>query len=483
MSDYSFQLGSSPALPEILLAIGALALLLFGSLRNERGAGTTSLLALVLLAFAFILTVIVPSDRTLAFGDTFVWDSFAKVMKLLALLGSAAAIALAMEDMKREGVDRFEFPILIILATIGMMTMISANSLIGLYLGVELLSLPSYVIASIHRDDLRSTESGVKYFILGALSSGMLLYGASLIYGFAGSVSFEEIATALQAKKVIPVGVSFGLAFMAAGVAFKVSAVPFHMWTPDVYEGAPTPVTAFFAAAPKMAGMAMIARLFVTAFPNIVSEWQQILWFVSAASMFLGAFAAIGQTNIKRLMAYSSIANVGYALMGVVAGTEKGIGGMIVYLAVYLAMTLGAFACILAMRNGDKKFENISDLAGLGSSRPMMAAGMMVIMFSLAGIPPLGGFFGKLFVFLAAYDAGLTGLVIVGALTSVVGAYYYLRIVKIMYFDVQKEQFEPMPVNLQVVLGACSAVILLLCVVPGPLVGAAQVAAKSLWPV
>ncbi len=478
--DYSFNPWSSLALPEIVLAVGVLLVLLFGALRNERGAKTTSLLCLVLLTVAFALVAFAPSGRVLEFNNAFVWDSFAKIMKMLTLIGSAAAIALAMDHMKREGVDRFEYPILIVLATIGMMTMISANSLLGLYIGIELLSLPSYVIASIHRDNLKSTEAGVKYFVLGALSSGMLLYGASLIYGFSGSIMFTEIAKALQGTA--PLGVSFGLAFMAAGVAFKISAVPFHMWTPDVYEGAPTPVTAFFAAAPKVAGMAMVTRLFIGAFPGLTPQWQQIIWAISALSMILGAFAAIGQTNIKRLMAYSSIANVGYALMGVTAGTSDGVGGMILYLAIYLAMTLGAFACILAMRDGDRKFENINDLAGLGTTRPMMAAGLMLIMFSLAGIPPLAGFFGKLYVFLAAWKAGLLWLVIIGALTSVVGAYYYLRIIKVMYFDTATERFEAMPVNLKVILAVSCAVLLLFFLVPGPLVDAASLAAKSLWP-
>lgn len=470
------------ALPEIILAVGVLFLILFGALRNESGAETISLLALVVLAGGFLAVFALPSEHTIGFGGLIVMDAFAKIMKALTIIAAAAAISMSVDFMRHEKVDHFEFPILILLATIGMMMMISANNLLGLYLGMELLSLPSYVIASLHRENLRSTEAGVKYFILGALSSGMLLYGASLIYGFTGSLQFDQIAQAVKITGSQPsIGLIFGLCFMAAGAAFKISAVPFHMWTPDVYEGAPTPVTAFFAGAPKVAGLAMIVRLFVGALIGLLAQWQQIIYFIAAASMIIGAFGALGQHNFKRLMAYSSIGNVGYALIGLAAGSPEGISGLVLYLVMYVAMTVGTFACIIAMRKGDKTYENIYDLAGLGKTHPVWAFGLLVMMFSLAAIPPMAGFFGKLLVFMAAIKAGLLGLVIIGVLTSVVSAYYYLRIVKIMYFDEPKETFENMPLNLQVILGISSAVILFGFIFAGFVVSAADYAAGSLW--
>jgi NADH-quinone oxidoreductase subunit N len=366
-----------------------------------------------------------------------------------------------------------------VLATIGMLVMISANDLIALYLGLELQSLAAYVIASFHRDDARSTEAGLKYFVLGALSSGMLLYGSSLVYGFTGSVSFPEIAQAL-AGGAHP-GVIFGLVFIAAGLAFKISAVPFHMWTPDVYQGAPTPVTAFFASAPKMAAMALTVRVFVQAFPTITPEWQQIVVFIAIASMFLGSFAAIGQRDIKRLMAYSSIGHIGFALVGLAAGTVDGVQGVIIYMAIYLVMTLGVFACILGMRRDGVALETIDDLAGTSRTHPGFAFALAMLMFSLAGIPPLAGFFAKLYVFWAAVEAGLTVLAVLGVLASVVGAYYYLRIVKIIYFDEPKGSFEPLPVTLQGVIGVSSAFMLLFWLLPAPLVAAAGFAARSLF--
>jgi NADH-quinone oxidoreductase subunit N len=326
---------------------------------------------------------------------------------------------------------------------------------------------------------VRSTEAGLKYFVLGALSSGMLLYGASLVYGFTGTVSFPGIAAAAQHH--VGIGLIFGLVFLAAGVAFKISAVPFHMWTPDVYEGAPTPVTAFFAAAPKMAGMAMAVRVFMGAFPTIVGEWQQIIIFISIASMALGSFAAIGQRNIKRLMAYSSIGNVGYALIGLAAGTAEGVQGVVVYMTIYLAMTLGAFACILGMRRGRVMFENVDDLSGVARTHPVLAFCFAAMLFSLAGIPPLAGFFAKFYVFAAAIQAGLVTLAVIGVVTSVIGAYYYLRIVKVMYFDEPREAFEPMSAGIRVVLAVSSAVVILFGLVPAPLVSAASAAARSLF--
>jgi NADH-quinone oxidoreductase subunit N len=325
---------------------------------------------------------------------------------------------------------------------------------------------------------VRSTEAVLKYFVLGALSSGMLLYGASLVYGFTGTVSFAGIAKAASQPGL---GLVFGLVFLFAGFCFKISAVPFHMWTPDVYEGAPTPITAFFAAAPKVAGIAMIVRTAVVAFPGVLAQWQQIVVFVAIASMALGAFAAIGQRNIKRLMAYSSIGHMGFALVGLAAGTQQGVQGVLVYMAIYLAMTLGTFACILSMRRDGGMVEDIGDLAGLARTRPAMAFLLAMLLFSLAGIPPLAGFFAKFYVFLAAVQAGLFALAVIGVLASVVGAYYYLAIVKIMYFDEPAAPFEPMPRELGAMLAVTGLFNLLFFLYPGPLIEAANAAAKSLF--
>jgi NADH-quinone oxidoreductase subunit N len=468
-----------PALPEIILAVGALALILVGAIRGERSTPVVSASALVILGVALLAVLMQPAERVEALSGSFVSDAFSRFMKSLTLIASMAGIVLSTDYFRRESIDRFEFPILIVLSTIGMLMVISANDLIALYLGLELFSLSSYVIAAFHRDDVRSTEAGLKYFVLGALSSGMLLYGASLIYGFTGTVSFPAIAASLSGEA--GAGLIFGLVFVAAGLAFKISAVPFHMWTPDVYEGSPTPVTAFFSAAPKMAAMAMTVRFFVGAFPGILGQWQQIIVFISIASMALGSFAAIGQRNIKRLMAYSSIGNVGYALIGLAAGTAQGIQGVVIYMAIYLAMTLGAFACILAMRRGNTMLETIDDLSGIARTHPVLAFCFATMMFSLAGIPPLAGFFAKFYVFAAAIESGLVLLAVIGVVTSVIGAYYYLRIVKLIYFDDPREAFSPMSVGMKVVLGASSAVVLLFWLVPAPLVGAAANAARSLF--
>jgi NADH-quinone oxidoreductase subunit N len=471
----------SPALPEIILAAGALVLILVGAYRGERSSPLVNAGALALLVIALVALLLLPPGRLETFSGAFLVDGFARFMKALTLLASIAAIVMSSDFLRRQRIDRFEFPILIVLSTVGMLMLISANDLIALYLGLELLSLSSYVIASFDRDNVRSSEAGLKYFVLGALSSGMLLYGASLVYGFTGTVSFPAIAAALQGSA--GTGLILGLVFIAAGVAFKISAVPFHMWTPDVYEGAPTPVTAFFAAAPKMAAMAMAVRVFIGAFPGIVGQWQQIVIFISIASMALGSFAAIGQRNIKRLMAYSSIGNVGYALIGLAAGTVQGVQGVVVYMAIYLAMTLGAFACILAMRQQNVLFENIDDLSGLARTHPALAFCFATMLFSLAGIPPLAGFFAKLYVFAAAIEARLIGLVVIGAVLTVVGAFYYIRIVKVMYFDEPRQTFEPVPGNLRLVLAVTSAVVLLFWLpgVPSRIVGAADAAARSLF--
>jgi NADH-quinone oxidoreductase subunit N len=467
------------ALPELILAGGALVLLMLGvATRRERGE-LILWLAIILLALAGIFVASGEGTTTL-FHKSFIVDPFARTMKLLTLAGAAVALLMSVDYWRGAGGVRFEFPVLVLLATTGMLMMISANDLIALYVGLEQQSLALYVVAAFQRDSPRSSEAGLKYFVLGALSSGMLLYGASLVYGFTGSTGFDDIALAVQPSGA-NIGLIFGLVFLMAGFAFKISAVPFHMWTPDVYEGAPTPVTAFFAAAPKLAAMALTVRVLITAFPAVTMEWRQIVVFLAIASMALGSFAAIGQTNIKRLMAYSSIGHMGYALVGLAAGTTEGVQGVIIYLAIYLAMTLGTFACILAMRRDGRMVEDIDQLSGLSSTSPLMAFLLAMLLFSLAGVPPLAGFFAKFYVFLAAIHAGLYALAVIGVLLSVVGAYYYLRIVKIMYFDAPAERFEPMDTPLAAVLGVTGLFILLYFIYPAPLVAFAGAAAKSLF--
>jgi NADH-quinone oxidoreductase subunit N len=470
------------ALPEIVLAVLAMALLMLGVFRKSDASDAVTLGALLALGLAAALVIWGGEGRMEAFKGAFVIDTFARVMKVLALFGSAVALVLSVNYMKRDGSQRFEYPILILLATVGMMTMISANNLLALYMGLELQSLSLYVLAAINRDSARASEAGLKYFVLGALSSGMLLYGASLVYGFTGTTSFPQIAEHLNAHGA-GLGMVFGLVFVLAGLAFKISAVPFHMWTPDVYEGAPTPVTAFFAAAPKVAAVALITRTMVEPFGGIVGDWRQIIVFVSIASMALGAFAAIGQNNIKRLLAYSSIANMGYALVGLAAGTEQGVQGVVLYMIIYMIMTLGTFACVLAMRRKGHMVEEISDLAGLARNNKGLAFVFAMLMFSMAGIPPLAGFFAKYFVFLAAVQAGLYALAIIGVVTSVVGAYYYLRIVKIIYFDEPKEAFDAMDGEVRLVAYAAGAFTVLFVIpwIAAPVIDVAAAAAKSLY--
>jgi NADH-quinone oxidoreductase subunit N len=466
-----------PLLPEIVLGIGALALLMLGVYSHERNVVLIDAASIVLLVAAGVIVVLLPEGKLVTFDGSFVVDGFARFLKILAILGSAAAILMSIDYDKRQKQQRFEYSVLIVLSTLGMLMLISAADLIALYLGLELMSLPLYVVAASHRTSLRSTEAGLKYFVLGALSSGMLLYGASLVYGFTGTVSFAGIAhSAAEAGN----GLIFGLVFLFAGFCFKVSAVPFHMWTPDVYEG-PTPVTAFFAAAPKVAGIAMFVRVAVAAFPGITGQWQEIVAFVSIASMLLGSFAAIGQRNIKRLMAYSSIGHMGFALIGLAAGTSEGVQGVLVYMAIYLTMTLGVFAVILSMRRGERMVESIDQLAGLARTSPTMAFFLAMLLFSMAGVPPLAGFFAKFYVFLAAIKAGLYLLSVIGVLASVIGAYYYLAIVKLMYFDEPVEGFAGMPYELKVVLAVCGLFNILFFLYPGPLVGVASAAAHSLF--
>jgi NADH-quinone oxidoreductase subunit N len=467
-----------PAMPEIVLAVGAMVLILMGAFRGDRSTGAISGFAVMLLIAAGMLVAVMPAETVRTFGGSFVLDPYARYFKLLVLIGSAVTVVMSSEFLSTPDRQRFEYPVLIVLSTTGMLMLISAADLIALYLGLELMSLSLYVVAAIDRDRLKSTEAGLKYFVLGALSSGMLLYGASLIYGSTGSVTFAGISQGAVAGGI---GLTFGLVFLLAGLCFKISAVPFHMWTPDVYEGAPTPITAFFAAAPKVAAMAVFVRVATTAFPTVGAQWQQIVVFVSIASMALGSFAAIGQTNIKRLMAYSSIGHMGFALIGLASGTVDGVQGVMIYMTIYVAMTLGTFACIIAMKREEGPVENIADLAGLARTKPGVAFLLAMMMFSLAGIPPLAGFFAKFYVFLAAVNAGLYALAVIGVVTSVVGAYYYLSIVKVMYFDEPAPAFVPMRGELGVVLAVTGLFVLLFFVWPAPLVDAASAAAKSLF--
>ncbi|MEO0830576.1 MAG: NADH-quinone oxidoreductase subunit NuoN, partial [Pseudomonadota bacterium] len=416
-----------------------------------------------------------------AFGGMFVDDAFARFSKVTILLSAAAILAMSQEYMQRRGILRFEYPVLVTLAVVGMMVMVSAGDLMALYMGLELQSLSLYVVASLRRDSVRSTEAGLKYFVLGALSSGLLLYGASLTYGFAGTTLFPGILAAASEGHV-SIGLLFGLVFVAAGLAFKVSAAPFHMWTPDVYEGAPTPITAFLATAPKVAAMALFARVMHDAFGNAVGDWQQILAFLAVVSMFLGAIAAIGQTDIKRLMAYSSIAHMGYALVGLSAGTAQGVESMLIYMAIYVTMNVGTFAFILCMEREGRPVTDIAGLNMLSERDPGKALALLVLLFSLAGVPPFLGFFAKYGVLLAAVDAGLAWLAVAGVVASVIGAYYYLRIVYLMYFgDPEAVRVEtPMqPVAWTLLLGSAAAMVLGIVNLFG-VQGMAEVAAGTL---
>jgi NADH-quinone oxidoreductase subunit N len=467
------------SLPELVLAIGALVLLLAGALRGKERDGLLTELAVGVLGLALILLVVGAKAKAVVFNGLFIDDAFGRFMKVLVLLGAIVTLVMGQDFMAREKIDKFEYPILVILSSLGALLLVSASGLITLYLGLELMSLALYVMAAFHRDNLRASEAGLKYFVLGALSSGMLLYGASLLYGFAGTVDFTGIAATIAAKPSL--GVVFGLVFLMAGLAFKMSVVPSHMWTPDVYEGAPTPVTAFFATAPKMAAVAITVRVIITAFPGITTQWQQIVVFIAILSMVLGSFAAIGQTNIKRLMAYSSIGHMGFALVGLAAGTQEGVQGVAIYMAIYLTMTLGTFAAILSMRIGGRSVENVGDLMGLSKTDPAMAFFLAMMMFSLAGIPPLAGFFAKFYVFNAAIQAHLYPLAVIGVLSSVVAAFYYLRIIKFMYFDEATVAFDRPSMTLRAVLGVTSVLVMFLFAYPPLFVGAASVAAKSLF--
>ena len=468
-------------MPEFIVALGAMALMMIGVFMGDRAQKLLSYLAIAIFVVAGAV-LMMGEGRMSAFNGGFVADGFARFVKLMVLGGAVFVLIMGQGFIARARINRFEFPILVVFSVLGMMLMASAGNFLTLYLSLELQSLALYVLAAFDRDNLRSTEAGLKYFVLGALSSGMMLYGISLIYGFAGSIAFTKVAMIVQTGGV-SLGLLFGLVFLISGLAFKVSAVPFHMWTPDVYEGAPTPITAFFSASPKIAAMALFVRAMVTSFPDAIDQWRQIIIFIAILSMALGAVAAIGQNNIKRLMAYSSIANMGFILIGLASGTAQGIEGLLIYLAIYLITNIGVFACILGMRRGGHMVENISDLSGLAQTSPGYAFVFAMLMFSLAGIPPLAGFFAKFYVFLAAIRAGLYPLAVIGVVASVVGAYYYLRIVKLIYFDEPAPAFErDRDTSLGAIIAIAGIFTVFFLVGAAPLVSAAQVAAASLFP-
>ncbi len=480
ISDVSSFASLAPAYPELMLAIGSIVLLLIGVFMARGAASFTSTLGIMLLVIVSGGIVFADSEGIL-FNGGFINDAFARYMKLLVVGASAFTLLLSVSSAKEHGIAKFEYPVLVLLATLGMMVMVSANDLMSLYIGLELQSLALYVVAAMNRDSGKATEAGLKYFVLGALSSGMLLYGASLVYGFTGHTQLDLIVTAVTAE-TRSIGLIFGMVFLLAGIAFKISAVPFHMWTPDVYEGAPTPVTAFFAAAPKVAAMALLLRIVSVSFEGVTSDWQQIVIFLSIASMVLAAFAAIGQNNLKRLLAYSSIGHVGFALVGLSSGTEAGVEGVAIYMAIYVTMTVGIFAAILSLRTDKGAVETITELAGLSRKRPFVAGIIALLMFSLIGLPPLAGFFAKWHVFLAAIEQNLFVLAVIGVLASAVSAFYYLRIIKLMYFDEPVAEFAAVPRELMFVLAVSGFLVATYFVTVGsPLATAARTAAGSLF--
>ncbi|WP_298292624.1 NADH-quinone oxidoreductase subunit NuoN [uncultured Litoreibacter sp.] len=448
-------------LPEVILAVYAMAALLAGV---YTGKDKTAPLILWVTAGLFVVLAGVigfgGGGVQEAFGGAFIDDAFSRFAKVVILLSAAAILVLSQDFMARHDLLRFEYPLLVALSVVGMMMMVSAGDLMALYMGLELQSLSLYVVAALRRDSVKSTEAGLKYFVLGALSSGMLLYGASLVYGYAGTTLFSGITAAAEGG--VGLGLLFGLVFVVAGMAFKVSAAPFHMWTPDVYEGSPTPITAFFATAPKVAAMGLFARVVHDAFGAAVSDWAQIVAFLSVVSMFLGAVAAIGQRDIKRLMAYSSIAHMGFALMGLAAGTAEGVQAMLVYMAIYVVMNIGTFAFILSMEKDGHAVTDIDALQNYSKHHPGRALAMLVLMFSLAGIPPMLGFFGKYYVLQAAVDGGLAWLAVAGVIASVIGAFYYLRIIYYMYFGEERDALDgSMPMVGWALLMGCAAIMVL----------------------
>ncbi len=477
-----------PILPELFICISAIFLLMVGVFTGNRSTPVLALASVFAMGMAmYMIEINMPEGREL-FRAMFESDRFTSYGKMLVLIGAIFAMVISHEWLADEEHQRFEYAVLILFAVLGMMLMISASDLLALYLGLELAALAQYVLAAIQRDNVRSSEAGLKYFVLGSLASGMMLFGISLIYGFTGTINFDEIAvtmTAISEGSLLTLLTSYGLVtgviMVLVGFCFKISAVPFHMWTPDVYQGAPTPVTAFFAIAPKIAALFLLSRVLEQPFAELKVFWQQIIIFAAFASMLVGALGALTQTNIKRLLAYSSIGHVGYALVGVAAGGLQGSTALVIYLSLYLFMTAGAFGCLLLLKRKGKYLEKISDLSGLSQTHPQFALGLMILMFSMAGIPPLAGFFGKFFVFRAAVEAELYGLAIVGVLTSVIAAYYYIKLVKVMYFDDAQEPLDKMSRPIGMAVTICVLVVFFFFLQPALVTGPAEQAVEALY--
>ncbi len=479
--DPYFSMSSLNAImPELFLATSALVLLIIGVLR---GNGSTNLMSwcVVLVTTAAILIMAGHDfDGQAILNGMFVQTKFTFFMKFLVMSGLIACVTLSVQSLHQDRMARFEYPILVLMAGIGMMLMISANDMLSLYVGLELQSLSLYVLAAIKRDHAKSAEAGMKYFVLGAISSGMLLFGISMIYGFTGTTNFDVIAQTLTSD--VNIGAVLAMVFILAGLAFKISAAPFHMWTPDVYQGAPTSVTAFFAIVPKVAAIALIIRLLFIPFAPLSDQWFQILWFLSILSMMVGAFAALKQDNIKRLLAYSSIGNMGYVLVGIVAGGESGLSAVLIYLTLYMIMTAGTFGIVLCMRRDGMACDKVSDLAGLSHNSPWLAYPLAILMFSISGIPPMAGFFGKFFIFKAALESGNYILAVIGVLTSVVAAYYYLRIIKTMFFDDPADKFDStIEISRKIIIGLSLFIVLAFIFNPMPLINVAEISVSSLF--
>ncbi|MDG1286839.1 MAG: NADH-quinone oxidoreductase subunit NuoN [Rickettsiales bacterium] len=477
-------------MPELTLFAATILLMLAGLYGGASGRQFVQAAAPIGVVCALYFAINLPSGAPEFLMNGLVQvDGFTQFAKVLILLSTLLAMVLA--SYWKRGIDqgdRFEFPLLMMLASLGMCLMVSSADMLSLYLGLELMSLSLYVLTAYHRDDRMATEAGMKYFVLGSLASGLILFGISYLYGFTGTTNFMAMGEFLGSSgsfaqlSVQQFGILLGMIFLLVGFCFKISAVPFHMWAPDVYQGAPTPVTAFLSTVPKVAAVLVLVRLLLEPLGDWIMQWQQIIIFVSVASMIIGALGAMVQTNIKRMLAFSSIGHVGYVLVAIAAGTQEGLQAVLIYLALYIFMSIGAFGCVLLMQRDGKAVESIDELGGIAQKHPYFALLMAAFMFSLAGIPPLAGFFGKFYVFLAALNAGLIGLAIIGVLTSVIGAYYYLRVVKVMYFDAERDGFDAeMTGSLKLVLCACAAVTLLYIVIPAPLIEAAHAAAGALW--
>jgi NADH-quinone oxidoreductase subunit N len=471
-----------PIFPELFLAVTAMVHLILGVSRGNSSTNFVSWATAVSYVVAAGILMVFSWGDAIILNGMLKFDNFAGIMKLVILIGMLASTVLSVKYLEEEGISRFEYPVLVTMAGIGMMLMVSANNLLALYMALELQSLSLYVLAAFRRNSAVSAEAGVKYFSLGALSSGMILFGISLIYGHTGTLDYGTLAATLAPMQAIPIGITFGIVFLLGGIAFKISAVPFHMWTPDVYQGAPTSVTAFFAMVPKVAAMGMLIRLLFEPLEAASGQWEQIMWFLAAASMIVGAFAAIVQENIKRLLAYSSIGNMGYALIGIVAGTSEGVGAVVLYLFIYLIMTAGVFGVILNMRRNGQAVENVSDLAGLSQTKPALAYVMAILMFSMSGIPPMAGFFGKLIVFQSAVEQELYVLAVLGVVTSVIACYYYLRVIKVMFFDNPAPAFDtPVPYARRIVMGLSLVFVLGFIIKPTMVIVIAKNAAASLF--